>query len=386
MPRITCENTRVRGVFVPSSRIRDFFSRDIFPRNDAAVRVVHGVTGLARSVSMQYSCGMAEKHFTVLDLLDLDLKGFNSLNLRCISGRRGLVREITIPDLNRPGLALSGFYESFAYQRVQLFGRGEMAYLNKLLLEGNTQTVVQFFSYLVPCCIVTHGLPVDPVFTNLAEEAGCPVLVTDLESTEFSSRILRVFSNIFAPKKTLHGVLVEVYGLGILILGDSGVGKSETALELVERGHRLVADDIVEIRCVNGNTLLGQGDNKIISHHMEIRGLGIINITQLYGVGSIREQKEVQLVVKLEEWDANKVYDRLGTQQIQMDLLGVKVPTLEIPVKPGRNVPIIIETAAMNERLKSMGYYSAREFNQNVLKWIETDAAQAAYYGGDDSY
>jgi HPr kinase/phosphorylase len=215
---------------------------------------------------------------------------------------------------------------------------------------------------------------------------GCPILQTSLKSTDFSSRILRVFSNIFAPSQTLHGVLVEVYGVGIILLGDSGVGKSETALELIERGHRLVADDTVEIRCVNGNTILGQGANKIISHHMEIRGLGIINIAQLYGVGAIREQKKVQLVVKLAEWDADKVYDRLGTKQNTTDLLGVNVRLIEIPVRPGRNVPIIIETAAMNERLQSMGYHSARDFNINVLKWIETGDAQAAYYGSEDVY
>ena len=143
---------------------------------------------------------------------------------------------------------------------------------------------------------------------------------------------------------------------------------------------------MVELRCVNGNTLLGRGANQMISHHMEIRGLGIINISQLYGVGSIREQKEVQLIVKLEEWNANKIYDRLGTEQHTQELLGVQIPFLEIPVKPGRNLPIIIETAAMNERLKSMGYFSAKEFNQNILKWMETGTAQAAYYGSDDSY
>jgi HPr kinase/phosphorylase len=211
-------------------------------------------------------------------------------------------------------------------------------------------------------------------------------LTTDLESTEFSTRLLRLFSNIFAPKRTMHGVLVEVYGVGILLTGDSGVGKSETALELIERGHRLVADDIVELRCVNGNSLLGRGANRIISHHMEIRGLGIINIEQLYGIGAILEQKEVQLVVKLEEWDTNKVYDRLGTNQKTIELLGVNVPLLEIPVKPGRNIPIIVETASMNERAKSMGYNSARDFNQNVLKWIEDGAAKTAYYSGDDTY
>ncbi|HAO30112.1 MAG TPA: HPr kinase/phosphorylase [Treponema sp.] len=329
---------------------------------------------------------MSEKDFTVLDLLDLDLHGYNSLNLQCIAGRRGLSRKLTIPDINRPGLALSGFLDSFAYQRVQLFGRGEYAYLQKLENENNYESIRKIFSFEIPCAIFTHGLQPSVNFLSIAEENACPILSTNLESTDFSTRLLRVFSNIYAPKKTMHGVLVEVYGIGILLTGESGVGKSETALELVERGHRLVADDIVELRCVNGNTVLGQGANKFISHHMEIRGLGIINISQLYGVGAIREQKEVQLVVKLEAWNQNKVYDRLGTETHTIDLLGIKVPLIEVPVRPGRNIPIIIEAAAMNERLKSMGVYSAREFNQNVLKWIESGESQSAYYTRDDSY
>ena len=329
---------------------------------------------------------MTKKEFSVLDLLNLELEGHNSLDLRCLSGRRGLVRAIHGPDLNRPGLALSGFFEAFAHDRVQVFGMGEVAYLKKLEAESKDDTLRTFFSYEMPCCVFTYGSEPTEQFLKISEEVGCPLLQTPLKSTEFSSRILRIFSNIFAPRQTLHGVLVEVYGVGIILIGDSGVGKSETALELIERGHRLVADDTVEIRCVNGNTLLGQGANKIISHHMEIRGLGIINIAQLYGVGSIREEKKVQLVVKLAEWDADKVYDRLGTKQNTTELLGVNIRLIEIPVRPGRNVPIIIETAAMNERLQSMGYHSARDFNINVLKWIETGDAQAAYYGSDDVY
>ncbi len=329
---------------------------------------------------------MSEKNFTVLDLLDIDLKGHDSLRLRCVGGRSGLSRVLTVPDINRPGLELAGFYESFAYERVQLFGRGEYAYLNKLQSEKNDEAIKKFFGYKMPCIIFTHNLVPSEEFLYVAESSDCPVLVTDLESTDFTSRLLRLFSNVFAPKKTMHGVLVEVYGIGILLLGDSGVGKSETALELVERGHRLVADDVVELSCVNGNTIIGRGANKFISHHMEIRGLGIINIAQLYGVGVVREQKEVQLVVKLETWDQNRVYDRVGTEEITMDFLGVKIPYIELPVKTGRNMPIIIEVAAMNERLKSQGYYSAREFNQNVLNWIESGEAQAAYYGSEDSY
>lgn len=329
---------------------------------------------------------MANKEFTVLDLIDMDLKGYNALNLHCVAGRRGLSRQISVPDINRPGLALSGFYESFAAKRVQIFGRGEYAYLSKLRQEDNIQNLQNFFGFEMPCVVFTHSLQPDELFLAQAEASGCPVLITDLESTEFSTRLLRLFSEIFAPKKTMHGVLVEVYGVGIMLTGNSGVGKSETALELIERGHRLVADDLVEIRCVNGNSIIGCGPNALISHHMEIRGLGIVNVSQLYGVGAIREKKEVQLVVKLETWDQNKIYDRLGTETHRTELLGVKVPYIEIPVKPGRNLPIIIEAAAMNERLKSMGYYSAREFNQNILKWIESGEAQTAYYSSDDSY
>ena len=329
---------------------------------------------------------MAEKRFTVLDLLDLDLSGHDALHLKCIAGRRGLPRAITIPEINRPGLALCGFYENFTSNRVQLFGRGETAYLDKLHKDKNSDSLKQFFSNDLPCCIFSHNLEPSEEFRLLAEENCCPVLQSDLTSTELSSRLIRVFSNIFAPKRTLHGVLVEVYGIGILLNGHSGVGKSETALELVERGHRLVADDIIEVRCVNGNTLLGRGANTMISHHMEIRGLGIINISQLYGVGAIRNQKEVQLIVQLEDWDSSKAYDRLGTESKYQELLGVKIPVIEIPVRPGRNLPIIIEAAAMNERLKDMGYNSAREFNQNVLKWMETGDAKLAFNGNDDSY
>ncbi|MCR5437068.1 MAG: HPr(Ser) kinase/phosphatase [Treponema sp.] len=329
---------------------------------------------------------MADKKFTVLDLLDLDLSGHDALELKCIAGRRGLPRAITIPELNRPGLALSGFYESFAGDRLQIFGRGEWAYLMKLKKEQKIESLEIFFSNNVPCCVFTYGLEPPDEFRLLAENACCPILQTSLPSTEFSNRITRVLSNIFAAHKTMHGVLVEVFGIGILLNGHSGVGKSETALELVERGHRLVADDIIEIRCVNGNILLGRGPNTTISHHMEIRGLGIINISQLYGVGAIRNQKEVQLIVQLEDWDSSKEYDRLGTEQNYKEVLGVKVPMITIPVKPGRNLPIIIEAAAMNERLKDMGYNSAKDFNQNILKWIEKGDAKAAYYGTDDSY
>ncbi len=325
-----------------------------------------------------------KRRFTVLDLLDLELREHNALDLRCLGGRKGLVREITVPDINRPGLTLSGFYEAFGAERIQIFGQGECAYLEKLAAEGRSDTLERFFQFPIPCCVFANSLQPDRTFMRLAEAADCPVLQTELSSSEFSSRLLRVLSDVFAPQTTIHGVLVEVFGIGILLTGDSGVGKSETALELIERGHRLVADDVVEIRCVNGNVLMGQGANKVIGHHMEIRGLGIINVTHLFGVGAIRDKKQIQLVCDLELWDPEKVYDRIGTDENLTEILDVKVPKLDIPVKPGRNIPVIVETAAMNERLKKMGYHSAREFNQNILRWLESESARAVYFGQDD--
>jgi len=328
---------------------------------------------------------MDEIGFTVLDLIKIDLKEHNSLNLQCIGGRKGLSREVTIPDLNRPIGALMGYYEDFAFRRIQLFGRGECSYMRQLEREGNLQNIHSLFSFPVPCCIFTHGLHPSREFHELAEENRCPILQTNLGTTDFSARLLRVLAEVFSPHQTIHGVLVEVFGLGILLLGESGVGKSETALDLVHRGHRLVADDVVDMHCVNGNMLMGMGANRILGHHMEIRGLGIINITHMFGVRAIRDRIEVQLVVELETWDSAKSYDRLGTDELTMEFLGVNIPKLEIPVKPGRNIPIIIETAAMNEKLKSMGYNAAKEFKKNILKWNESDASRPVFFWHDNT-
>lgn len=316
--------------------------------------------------------------FTVLDLLQLDLKENEALKLKCLEGRPGLVREIKVPEINRPGLELSGFYENFAFQRIQIFGRGEHAYLKKLEEEEKIDSLETLFSCEIPCCIFSCGLNPTTAFSSLAGKSGCSVLQTDLESSEFTTRLIRVLSNVFAPKSSFHGVLVEVFGIGILIQGASGVGKSEAALALVERGHRLVADDVVEIRRVSGNILMGKGAG-VSSHHMEIRGLGIINITHLFGVGAIRDTKQIQIVVQLEEWDSSKAYDRIGAEENTIEILGARIPFLLLPVKPGRNISILIETAAMNERLKKMGYYSAKEFNRNVRRWLESEGIRKSF-------
>jgi len=316
--------------------------------------------------------------FRVLDLLELDLKENDALNLRCIGGRPGLIREISTTEINRPGLELGGFFDNFAFQRIQIFGRGESAFLRMLERDGRNENIAKLLEYAIPCCVFTHSLSPTGDFAQIAERVQCPILQTDLSSSEFTLRVLRVLSDRFAPHKTVHGVLVEVFGIGVLIQGDSGVGKSETALELIERGHRLVADDAVEIRRVSGNIIMGAGA-KMVSHHMEIRGLGIINISHLFGVGAIRDKKQIQLVVQLEVWDAAKHYDRIGAEENTEEILGVKIPYLLIPIKPGRNIPIIIETAARNERLKKMGYYSAKEFNRNVMAWLESESTRAIF-------
>ena len=324
------------------------------------------------------------KEFTVLDLLNLDLKAHNSLNLKCIAGRKGLVRQITDPQINRPGLTLSGYFEEFAYQRIQLFGKGESSYLEKLDRENSMESVEKMFSYDISCCVFSNSHTPSSKFLKIAEDSGCAVLQTDLVSADIAMRLMRALSNVFAPHRIIHGVLVEVFGIGILITGSSGVGKSETALELIERGHRLIADDSVELRNVSGNILMGSGKDQRLGHHMEIRGLGIINVSYLFGVGSIRDQKQVQLIVDLEEWDSEKVYDRLGSGDNTREILGVRIPLVEVPVKAGRNIPIIIETAAMNERLKKLGYFAAREFDENVLKWLESKNARNLYFNNND--
>ena len=324
--------------------------------------------------------------FTVLDLLETDVKSQNELNLLCIGGRPGLDREISVPDLNRPGLALNGFFDNFADQRVQIFGRGEYAYLSKLDKENSTTSLEEFFTYPIPCCIFTHDLSPSKKFLELAEKSDCPILKTTLNSSDFAMRLIRILGNVFAPQKIIHGVMVEVFGIGVLITCSSWVGKSEAALELIERGHRLISDDTVEVKCVSGNIIIGAGANQIAGHHMEIRGLGIINISHIFGIGAIRDKKQVQLIVELEEWDSEKIYDRLGTGDNITELLGVNIPTVNLPVKPGRNIPIIIETAAMNERLKKMGYFSAREFNQNILKWLESENARSLYFKKKDIF
>ena len=299
---------------------------------------------------------------SIIDLLGVDLKEHEALNLRVMSGKKGLDAQIHSPNLNRPGLALNGFYDNFAFERIQIIGRGETAYLNKLSSEKRIVEIEKMLNYEIPCCIFTHDLQPTKDFIKLSDKFHRTVLQTPLSTSEFISRLNRFLYLFFAPSKQVHGVMVEVFGLGVLILGKSGVGKSEAALALIERGHRLIADDIVKISLIGGNILLGRGVHEN-SHQMEIRGLGIINISHLFGVGAVLESKNIQLVTRLEEWNNNIAYDRTGIEARFAEFLNVSIREVLIPVKPGRPNWLIIETAAMNERLKQTGYDPTKDLN-----------------------
>lgn len=303
---------------------------------------------------------------SVRELLDHSL----NLCLTLLNNTADLNRTIHRIDLNRPGLALTGFFEHFAHDRVQIFGQGEHAYLFSLTNEQLRSTLSRFFGYDLLVLIFTHNNHPPEMLLEFARERRIPVFVTTYSTNKFLGLFANFLDEKLAPRTTIHGTLVEVFGVGILLQGKSGVGKSETALELVQRGHRLVADDVVEIICRDETRLYGSV-SKTIEHHMEIRGLGIISVKELFGAGSVRASKRLDLIIQLEDWDENKEYDRLGIIETMEQILGVSISLMTLPLRPGRNVPVLIETAAKNHILKSMGHNAARSFNeklQNIIK------------------
>ncbi len=296
----------------------------------------------------------------------VDLSDFTrSLNLRILSPSNRKELNIQSAELNRPGLELVGYYDHFAFERPQVFGNVEMGYLMDLSPMSRRSKLEKFFSYDIPCVILCRGHVPPEEMLRIAEEKDLPILGSDMSTTGFIVSAIMHLNRVLAPHTMMHAVLVDVYGIGVLITGESGVGKSEAALELVKRGHQLVADDVVDICRVNENRLVGEAP-ETVRHFMEIRGIGIIDIRQMYGIGAVLMSKSIDLEIHLEQWNETKEYDRLGLEETFISILDVKVPSLVLPVKPGRNLAIIIEVAARNLSLRRLGYSAARELDRRL--------------------
>ncbi|MBC3515722.1 HPr(Ser) kinase/phosphatase [Neobittarella massiliensis] len=272
---------------------------------------------------------------------------------------------ITTPDINRPGLYLAGHHDFFDAGRIQFIGNLEYSYLQDCTEEFREKSLFRFFKAKPAAVVFTRGLEIFPAAIEAAKEYQVPLLRTREATSAFMSGLISYLNVELAPRITRHGVLVEVYGEGILLLGESGVGKSETAIELVKRGHRLIADDAVELRRTSATTLVGQSPDNI-RHFVELRGIGIVNVRRIFGIGSVKMSEKVDMIIHLEPWEQGKNYDRIGLENTHTEILGINIPSLDIPVKPGRNLAIIIEVAAMNNRQKRMGYNAARQLLTNL--------------------
>lgn len=270
-------------------------------------------------------------------------------------------------DVNRPGLCLAGFFDHFEPRRIEIIGNVESLYLQSLPEDGYRASVSQFMEHSPAAIVITRSLPVDDWFINSAVRYDIPLLRSSLSTSEFMAALIASLSVSLAPRITTHGVFVEIYGEGVMLTGDSGIGKSETAIELVKRGHRLIADDAVEIKKVSAKTLVGSAP-ELIRHYIELRGIGIVDVRRIFGMGAVKMTEKIDLVVALEPWDSEKNYDRFGLETECEEILGIMVPKITIPVRPGRNLAIILEIAAMNHRQKKMGYNTAEEFNKRLME------------------
>jgi HPr kinase/phosphorylase len=288
-----------------------------------------------------------------------------ALALELLTDERGLVREIHGPDISSPGLVLTGYTERFPADRMQVLGETEISFLESLDEARRRAAIGDFLAFNLPVIFITKGQTPPPELVELANERGTPVVRSALKTAEFYTRIKPFMEERFAPSTTLHGSLADVYGVGLLFMGHSGIGKSETVLDLVERGHRLVADDLVMISRRGNEVLIGKGHD-LQRHHMEIRGVGIIDVRRLFGIRAIRQQKRVEVVVQLEVWDGQAQYDRTGLDVKTMDVLGVPLPKVVIPLVPGKNITVVCEVVAMNHLLKYAGINSAALFNQRL--------------------
>ncbi len=274
--------------------------------------------------------------------------------------------KVTSSDVNRPGLQVAGFFDYFDNRRVQILGKVEYTYLNSLGEEERRKRLERLFETKIPAVVITRQLEIFPEMIEFSDKYCVSVLRSAQSTSYFMSSLIAYLNVQLAPRITRHGVLVEIYGEGVLMLGESGVGKSETAVELVKRGHRLVADDAVEIKKVSAKSLVGSAPS-IIRHFIELRGIGIIDVKKIFGMGAVKDTEKIDLVINMEEWDEKKQYDRLGLETQKTNILGLEIDSLTIPVRPGRNLAVILEIAAMNNRQKRMGYNAAQALNERLM-------------------
>ena len=286
------------------------------------------------------------------------------------------INEILIKtsDVNRPALQIVGYYDYFDANRIQVMGKVELTYVEQFSLEKRRRLLEPLFKQGIPCLVITRAMQIPPEMLELAKKYNVTLLRTEEGTSAFISALISYLNVQLAPRRTRHGVLVEVYGEGILILGESGVGKSENAIELLKRGHRLVADDAVEIKRVSSKTLVGSAPD-LIRHFVELRGIGIIDVKEIFGIGAVKDTESINMVIHLEQWQEGKQYDRLGMVDEYTNIMGINIPSLTVPVRPGRNLAIIIEVAAMNNRQKRMGYNAAVELNNRLMKEMEKNMA-----------
>lgn len=292
------------------------------------------------------------------------------LGLELINGEEGIYRSITTSDISRPGMEMAGYFTYYPAERVQLLGKTELTFFKQLSSEEKQDRMERLCTYDTPAIIISRDLDVPEELVVAAKKVGVPLMRSKLTTTKLSSKLTSYLENELAPMTALHGVLIDIYGIGVLITGSSGVGKSETALDLVRRGHRLVADDSVEIRQEHDGMLVGRSP-ELIEHLLEIRGLGIINVMTLFGAGAVRANTQIHLALHLELWDQKKTYDRLGLDEDKLKVFDTEIPKVTVPVRPGRNLAVIVEVAAMNFRLKRMGINAAEQFSERLSSVIE---------------
>jgi HPr kinase/phosphorylase len=318
----------------------------------------------------------------MLRLRDFLARRGNPLQLETLTGDLGLDRPLPESEIASPGLALAGFTDRFAPDRLHVFGETEITYLGTLSAADRRRTLEAFFGFELPCIFVTKGQDVPTELLELAGARGVPVLRSRLKTAEFYRSIKPIIEDAFAPRTTLHGSLADVYGVGLLFIGRSGIGKSECVLDLVERGHRLVADDVVQVTRRRSDVLIGQG-HELAGHHMEIRGIGLVDIPALFGVRSVRQQKRIEVVVQLEDWETAKDADRTGLTRQETDILGVSVPRVIVALNPGKNITVISEVVAMMHLLRYSGVDVAAAFNERLIKRMKEQRGLREYLQND---